>query len=177
MDGTPSSEATGFRVGNLRQVTQNRSNLPRRQTRCPAPPTNQYGGERRSGSAAEVLLCPRMPCPVLPVSRMRPRSAVLQRPLPAAGASASAARAKSPEGRLDHRDRQRHYRARCRRARVTDHGSISIACSALSSCEPDPALPSAPPLPAPPLPIRLCCRICGRPGRFINPFPVVPRRR
>jgi hypothetical protein len=40
-------------------------------------------------------------------------------------------------------------------ARVTDHGSISIACSALSSCEPDPALPSAPPQPAPPLPIRL----------------------
>jgi len=34
----------------------------------------------------------------------------------------------SPEGRADHRDRQREYRHRCReiRARVTDHGSASI---------------------------------------------------
>ena len=29
----------------------------------------------------------------------------------------------SPEGRLDHRDRQRAYRARCRLRRVTDHTS------------------------------------------------------
>ncbi len=23
----------------------------------------------------------------------------------------------------------------------------------------------------------LCCAICGRPGRFIDPFPLIPRRR
>ena len=39
----------------------------------------------------------------------------------------------SPEGRLDHRDRQREYRRRQMHARVTDQGSLSIACSASSS--------------------------------------------
>ena len=86
----------------------------------------------------------------------------------------------SPEGRLDHRDRQRHYRERCRQAGVTDHGSISIACSASSSCEPDPVLASTSPC-RPQLrhrpTIRLCCRVCGRSGRFIDPFPALPRRR
>jgi len=36
----------------------------------------------------------------------------------------------SPEGRLDHRDRQRDYRRRQAAARVTDQGSFSIGCSA-----------------------------------------------
>jgi hypothetical protein len=63
---------------------------------------------------------------------------------------------------------------------VTDHGSISIACSASSSCEPDPVLASTTPC-RPQLrhrpTIRLCCRVCGRSGRFIDPFPALPRRR
>ena len=32
----------------------------------------------------------------------------------------------SPEGRLDHRDRQQHYRERRRRPRVTDESSLSV---------------------------------------------------
>ena len=35
----------------------------------------------------------------------------------------------SPEGRLDHRDRQRAYRERCRLRRVTDHTSAGRARS------------------------------------------------
>jgi len=42
----------------------------------------------------------------------------------------------SPEGRLDHRDRQRQYRHRRAQARVTDQGSLSIAGPALSECGP-----------------------------------------
>ena len=38
-----------------------------------------------------------------------------------------------PEGRLDHRDRQREYRRRCR-AGVTDQGSHSISSPATSDC-------------------------------------------
>ena len=89
----------------------------------------------------------------------------------------------SPEGRLDHRDRQRRYRERCRQARVTDHSSFLIVSPASSSCGPDAALPPKSPVLWSPLPpssqptIRLCCRICGRLGRFIDPFPPIPQRR
>src|SRR5437867_8002375 len=42
---------------------------------------------------------------------------------------------RSPEGRLDHRDRQRQYRQRRQaQARVTDQGSLSITSSASSRC-------------------------------------------
>lgn len=74
---------------------------------------------------------------------------------------------RTPEGRLDHRDRQREYRQRCRlRSRVTDHSSISITTPALLACGTGLRLP--------PL---WQCRICGRVGRFINPFPPTPLRR
>jgi len=82
----------------------------------------------------------------------------------------------SPEGRLDHRDRQRRYRRRRMRASVTDQGSLSITCPALSLREPLPArrveaaAESGPGL-------RLRCWVCGRPGRYIDPFPPIPRRR
>jgi hypothetical protein len=67
---------------------------------------------------------------------------------------------------------------------VTDQGSLSIACSALSRCgsaEAELPLPTG----AAFLPrwrqsepgVRLCCRVCGRKGRFIDPFPRIPRRR
>ena len=93
----------------------------------------------------------------------------------------------SLEGKLDHRDRQQRYRERRCRARVTDHGSILIICSASSVCgteegiSPDAQQSAA----APVLPrwpenrpgIRLCCRVCGRVGRFIDQFPPIPRRR
>jgi hypothetical protein len=90
----------------------------------------------------------------------------------------------SPEGRLDHRDRQRHYRERRAQARVTDQGSLSIICSALSKGGPVEAAPvQVPPTSGVALPpqtrpgLLLCCRVCGRRGRFIDPFPRILRRR
>jgi hypothetical protein len=93
----------------------------------------------------------------------------------------------SPEGRLDHRDRQQQYRERRCRARVTDQGSLLDACSASSSCgaveasSPDAQKPAAaaafPRWPENRLGLRLCCRVCGRVGRFIDQFPPIPRRR
>jgi hypothetical protein len=93
----------------------------------------------------------------------------------------------SPEGRMDHRDRQRQYRSRCARAGVTDQGSLSITCPAISACGPveaeaaqmSPAhtaagRPSRPQIRAR---IELRCLVCGRIGRFIDPFPRIPRRR
>jgi hypothetical protein len=68
----------------------------------------------------------------------------------------------SPEGRLDHRDRQREYRRRLIARRVTDQGSdAAISFSTL-------------PLPSPP-PLDRCgsepvCRICGSAGVLIDPF-------
>lgn len=93
----------------------------------------------------------------------------------------------SLEGRLDHRDRQQQYRERRCRARVTDQGSLLSHCSASSQCgaveatSPDAQKPTG----AVVLPqwrenrpgVRLCCRVCGRVGRFIDQFPPIPRRR
>ncbi len=93
----------------------------------------------------------------------------------------------SPEGRLDHRDRQQQYRERRCRARVTDQGSIlsvgsaSSPCGAVQATSPEAQRPAAaaglPPLPENRPAVRLCCRICGRAGRFIDQFPPIPRRR
>ena len=91
----------------------------------------------------------------------------------------------SPEGQLDHCDRQREYRRRChqKQARVTDQGSLSITSPALFSCGPEkPPVAAEKPgprqgLPEQPQAFSLRCRICGRPGRFIDPFPRIPRRR
>jgi hypothetical protein len=93
----------------------------------------------------------------------------------------------SAEGRLDHRDRQRQYRQRQAQARVTDQGSLLIACSASFQCGPAEATPTGvsegsgaavrPRWPETRPGVWLCCRICGRIGRFIDPFPRIPRRR
>jgi hypothetical protein len=71
----------------------------------------------------------------------------------------------SPEGKLDHRDRQRRHRARKTAGRrapnpVTDQGSFPVSFPA--------RLPSEPSNTQPP---QLRCRICGRTGRFVDPFP------
>lgn len=93
---------------------------------------------------------------------------------------------RSPEGRLDHRDRQREYRRRhcARRApepRVTDQGSLSIASSvnmpewdrptrpAVVQRDPAAVLARHGPEDRPGTLLR--CRICGRSGRFVDPFP------
>jgi hypothetical protein len=86
-----------------------------------------------------------------------------------------------PEGRLDHRDRQRDYR--CRRqvhAGVTDQGSLSIISPASfegGAADPQENLPIPQSWPEvqPALPLR--CRICGRIGRLIDPFPRTPCRK
>jgi hypothetical protein len=90
----------------------------------------------------------------------------------------------SPEGRLDHRDRQREYRRR--RARVTDQGSHSITFPALSRSEgttPTTVCSSSSnatcrqPRPEKrPIPF-LRCIVCGRSGRFVDPYPQTPRFR
>ncbi len=93
----------------------------------------------------------------------------------------------SPEGRLDHRDRQRAYRLRRARARVTDHTRTAPSSSARIG-RPDPLLQStmagtetqpeeelhagkavtdgyrrwsAP---------GVHCLVCGRWGTFVDPF-------
>lgn len=93
----------------------------------------------------------------------------------------------SPEGRLDHRDRQREYRQRRAQARVTDQGSLLIVCSTLSGCGSIKATRSEVPdrsrvaaLPRWPQTrpgVWLRCRICGRPGRIVEQLPSIPRRR
>ena len=50
------------------------------------------------------------------------------------GASPTADTSRVRKDGLDHRDRQRQYRARRAQPRVTDQGSLSITCSAISVC-------------------------------------------
>ena len=85
----------------------------------------------------------------------------------------------SPEGRLDHRDRQREYRER-QRARVTDQSSLQASpCVNLTAPPTAESLASGPepdPLPSFGRGTRsgsVVCQICGRRGRWVNPFPEV----
>jgi len=82
----------------------------------------------------------------------------------------------SEEGRLDHRDRQREYRRRQAAGRVTDQGSLSGAFPAFSGCGEVIATAAVIPLGLRPPRIGRCS-ICGRPGRFVDPFPRIPLRR
>ena len=81
----------------------------------------------------------------------------------------------SPEGRDDHRDRQREYRQRFQ-ARVTDKSSPRpSACGNLPASlpeEPGKAIPAPDLLPAETrsTPRWVVCQICGCRGRWINPF-------
>jgi hypothetical protein len=88
------------------------------------------------------------------------------------------------EGRLDHRDRQQQYREHRCRPRVTDQASHSVISPAPSDCGETITTPVAVAqrVPAPGemekrADLWLRCSICGRPGRFVDPFPHIPRRR
>jgi hypothetical protein len=93
----------------------------------------------------------------------------------------------SPEGRLDHRDRQREYRRRRAQGCVTDQGSLSISSSSSSECGLIDATPvdvqsrsGRTLLPCSPEKrpgVWLYCRVCGRTGRFVDPLPRIPQRR
>ena len=77
----------------------------------------------------------------------------------------------SPEGRLDHRDRQRVYRAKCRLRRVTDHTS-ALRPRSVNIKEPWTKPRRRPPfgeefqprrgLKRPQAAIRAVCIVCGR---------------
>ncbi len=85
---------------------------------------------------------------------------------------------KTPEGRLDQRDRQRAYRQRLASFSVMDQGSPDALASGSiipPACLPVAAFNSGRQVFEPKrfhesgVP---CCIICGRPGRFVNPFPM-----
>ena len=79
----------------------------------------------------------------------------------------------SPEGRLDHRDRQRDYRQR-QRARVTDQSSLRASPYANLTVPPTSEPLAGAPRPGAELaPSWVVCQICGRRGRWVNPFPEV----
>ena len=84
----------------------------------------------------------------------------------------------SPEGRLDHRDRQRAYRARYR-ARVTHQTSpAAVVCGTLPACPPPTPMPGlagggpggsdAPDSPDSVPDRRPRCAGCGRRGTFLR---------
>lgn len=88
----------------------------------------------------------------------------------------------SPEGRLDHRDRQRAYRLRKSASvrastskSVTDHtsqtGRPSATISTPSKWLKEPVGSASWRLPQALFPFGLIvCQVCGRLGRFLNPF-------
>ena len=95
---------------------------------------------------------------------------------------------RSPEGRLDHRDRQRAYRQRRAECRVmTDQGSVSIASPASSQCEHVVAAIVVKPArntatlrhrwPENRPGVWQCCRICGRSGRWVDTSTRIFRRK
>ena len=80
------------------------------------------------------------------------------------------------DGRLDHRQRQREYRQRLK-ARVTDqsslHASPCVNLTAPPASEPAEAPPPAvfsPGLEAEYPASWVVCQVCGRQGRWVNPF-------
>jgi hypothetical protein len=82
---------------------------------------------------------------------------------------------RSPEGRLDHRDRQREYRRRRAGVRVTDQGSLSILSPAPCGYGNSGSNSIARSWSVRQPPRFLCCIVCGRSGRFVDPFPRIPR--
>ena len=82
---------------------------------------------------------------------------------------------RSREGRLDHRDRQREYRRRRTWARVTDPGSLSIISPSPCGYGNPGSRPTVRGWCVQQPPRFLRCIVCGRRGRFVDPFPRIPR--
>ena len=136
------------------------------------------------GSPAASLSQPGMPGGVLDLFALRSRAVLLQSELPQRSSvpampccqppppaeSGGPARSSGPETCV--------YRQRHAPGRVTDQSSHSVISPAPFGCGETVPLPSKPPcrLEKRPDPW-LRCSICGRPGRFPDPFPQIPRRR
>ena len=140
------------------------------------------GGSRRSGSPATNLSRRAVSRSVLHLFPLRSRkrycsSGCREEASRRQRRCANTRHQQSPEGWLDHRDRQGEYRRR--QARVTDQGSLSITSPASFECGTSKANAGVATIPPPqPAPFtRLRCCICGRTGRFIDPYPRIPRRR
>ena len=169
----------GSRLGNLRQVTFTKLVLTCHERRrmafhgeVPLRPRVCAG----SGCHAVFWLCPHCDRGHRYCSQACRATARQQQ-----RRSANRRHQQSQEGRLDHRDRQREYRCRQTQARVTDQPSPPITFPASSRCgvndPPSPGLACLPRWPESRLDLCLCCRICGRTGRLVDPFPRIPRRR
>ena len=86
----------------------------------------------------------------------------------------------SPEGRLDHRDRQKRYRRCHGQKSVTDQGSPAVVLPSPSKREEVIQRPAVSRLrlPACARPVfEPCCIVCGRRGRLLDPFPRISTRR
>jgi hypothetical protein len=102
----------------------------------------------------------------------------------------------SPYGREDHRDSQREYRKRCAQTRVTDPSSAAVSSPnnmpgwdtrSTRNAAQAPSTAAASVLSLALAAWRkhseehvapfLCCVLCGRRGRFVDPFPTIPRFR
>jgi hypothetical protein len=60
---------------------------------------------------------------------------------------------------------------------VPDHGSLLIASPASSERGASSGVTLLAQRPETRPGVWLCCRVCGRSGRFVDPFPPIPRRR
>ena len=157
---------------------------------CQSPPAWADGGSWRSGSPAAGLSRPGMPDGVLDLYALRSRTALLQPGLPHRSPAPATPRGQPPPSAESGRParpsgpaaayRERHVPA-SRDGSIFPFGHFSGTirlwrndhdagggCAASPSCpagwksEPD---------------LWLRCSICGRPGRFVDPFPQIPRRR
>ena len=87
---------------------------------------------------------------------------------------------RSPEGRLDHRDRQKRYRCRCGAKSVTDQASPIAVLPSPSKREEVIRQPSSSRLRLrryAPSDFELRCIVCGHKGRLLDPFPRISTRR
>ena len=167
--------------------------------RCPVPPGDEDGVSGRGCSPSASLPRGRECHAVFWICRHCDRGQRYCSPACQAQAlrqqrrCANRRHQQSHEGRADHRDRQREYRKRRAQINVTDRGSAADSVSGNMPPWDARSVRTAAPmgsiatfvgqrsLPAvrrrleshrPPF---LRCVLCGRQGRFVDPFPKIPR--